>query len=594
MKKSALLLLLVSVLLIFTACNNTEEPDVSYTVKWVDENGNILAEQTVDEGDVPSFSYNAVDTAEWDYTFDGWATTANGSALSSIPVANADATYYALVSATKQRYTVSFNTLGGSTIASQTVEYGDNASLPEVPTYEGYRFVGWSKSSSETVLVDFDAPITGNVEYFAVWNETIDVKGLLSALLDGYNLNPMSYIPASMRFDYGSNLVDSDDIVADYSSFVNVSDITYGFGEQWYMILQNIEQSMTFFNALSVVDLLSTTSITAFNNYFDQNPADTAHYEFESGIYNVTVRFDGQIIFYVVEYTNEFPLIGEVSAQIALAMNSETGEKTARIQLGDANALTYVIRDNSYEFAIKYLNVRTAMFSIGRNDDGTVSGKIYEYLAVSDLEISSVAEFFITDDYVSVVGNKASGLVGFTGTICELYDANNGKMIGYEVNETLSSINFDTLWFNLDSVNGINSIKYVEATQNDDAKLYVNGLSEVWESKNVGGIGLDMLSRRFDIEFRTQYVASYDSASDKYVVHTVQVPMLFVQEGHFDTLTDDISSKNELSAYVTVSADDLAKLLADYDELIPLFNEHKDVFTKDLIIHYIGQKITFA
>ena len=506
MKKTALVALFaVSLSLAFVACgkdnagatstpegsnsttiSTSEVEEVSYTITWVNEKGNVLATESVKEGETPSYTYNVQDTAEWDYTFNGWSTSAEGEALGVIPTVTADATYYALVSAVKQVYTVTFNTLGGSAVAAQSVEYGSKATLPEEPSYEGYRFVGWSSSQDKVVEVDFEKAITGNTEYFAVWNEIVDIKGLLSALLNGYELNPYEYLPETVRLDYSANLVNPGDVVTDYSKFVNVSNITYGFGEQWYMVLNNIDQSMLFFNALTVVETISASSITAFNNYFDSNPQDTAHYEFEDSSYNITIKYDGEILYYVVDYTANLPVVGEVTAQIAMSMVSETGEKSVRIQLGDANALAYTIKENSYDFAVKYLGVRRAMFSIARDEEGNVSGKIYEYLTVSSIETASAADFYITNDYLSVVGNKADGLVGFANTICELYDVETGKMIGYEVNEKAEklgiTVNFDTLWFNLSDVNGITSVKYVAATQNSASKLYVNGLSQEWES----------------------------------------------------------------------------------------------------------------
>ena len=612
MKKTvALILLVMSLILAFTACGKknkddvTEnpgtndpkpEPVVTYTVSWLDENGQTLTTQTVNEGTVPAYTYNVQDTAEWDYTFNGWAATAGGEVLSEIPAATANATYHALVSAVKQVYTVSFNTLGGSEIASQSVEYGNKATQPEDPTFDGHRFVGWSTSQNEVIEADFEQAITGNTVYFAVWNETVDIKVLLSALLSSYELNPYEYLPEAMRLDYSANLVDAEDIVTDYSSFVNISDISYGFGEQWYMVLTNIDQSMVFFNALTVVESLSASSITAFNNYFDKNPQDTANYKFENGEYNITIKYDGEIIYYVVEYTANIPVIGEVTAQIALAMVEETGEKSVRIQLGDANALAYTVRENSYDFAIKYLGVRRAMFSVARDEYGNVSGKIYEHLTVSSLETSNAADFYITEDYVSVVGNKADGLLGFSNTICELYDVNTGKMLGYEVNEVAEkfgvTVNFDTLWFTLDMVDRINSIKYVAATDSSAAKLYVNGLSKEWASKTVGGLNF---SRRYDIEFRTQYVTSYDPATQEYTVHQIQVPMLFVQEDYYETLADDIKSenKNVTGVEVGISDVDLEQLLYDYENLVPVFNENKEIFTVELILAYIGEKITF-
>ncbi|MBR2930812.1 MAG: InlB B-repeat-containing protein [Clostridia bacterium] len=570
-----------------------ETPKVTYTITWVDEDGETITTSTVEEGKLPSYSYTVTDTAEWDYTFEGWSATAGGDVLIELPVAAGDASYYAKVSAVKQKYTVSFNTNGGSEVEPQTVEYGSKATAPEAPTLENHKFMGWSSSQDEYIAVDFDREITGDVECFAFWNEVVDVKALLEALLSGYELNPFSYIPESMRFDYSANLVDPDDIVSDYSTFVDISDITYGHGEQWGMVLQNLSQSMTFFNVLSTVESLSATSIAAFNNYFDKNPGDTAHHEFESGIYNVTINFNGEIMTYVLDYTATLPVLGEQTVQIALAMDTRSGEKTARIQLGDANALTYTVLDGSYEFAIKYLGIRRAMFSVSRDDDGSVSGKIYEYLTAGEVEVASAAEFYITEDNVSVVGNKASGLLGFTGYISELYDVESGALVGYEVMETLSSITYNTLWFNLADIGGIESIKYVEAVGEEPAKLYVNGSSTAWEAKTVGGLGLKMFSRRFDIEFRTQYVYSYDAANDTYVQHTVKVPMIFVQEENYETFIDDVKATNKVNVSVGVSADELNKILEDYDTLIPTFIDNKSLITPDIIIAYIGEKITF-
>ncbi len=576
-----------------TDMGGSTDQKTTYTIVWVDENGNTLKSMSVDEGETPSYTYTVTDTAEWDRTFVGWSSAKGGEILSSIPAATANTTYYANVTEVKQTYTVTFNSMGGSTVLPQTVEYGAKATLPEAPTYEAHKFVGWSYSATEVNRVDFEQGIVGNVEYFAVWNEVVNVKELLVSLLNGYSLNPYSFIPETMRFNYSDNLVNSADIVSDYSSFVDVADINYGFGEQWHMVLDNLEQSKTFFNVLSVVDTLATASITSFNNYFDKNPDDTAHHEFASGIYNVSIDFDGENITYVLDYTAELPIVGVETAQIALSMDIATGERYVRIQLGDANALTYTMLEDSYSFAIKYAGVRRAMFSIARDDNGNVNGKIYEYLTVSSVEIASAADFYITDEYVSVVGNKASGMLGFTGYISELYNTDNGKLLGYEVQETLSSIVYNTLWFNLSDIGGIDTIKYQAATEDTEAMIFINGESDKWETKKVGGIGLKMLSRRFDIEYRTQYVYSYDATNETYVEHKVDVPMLFVQEENYDTFVSDVEATNNVDVSVNVKKADLDQMLAYYDALIPVFISNKDLITPDVIIAFIGEKIVF-
>ena len=565
---------------------------ISYTITWLDENGNQLKQDTVEEGQLPSYTYTKADTAEWDYTVNGWSESLNGTVLSSIPAASKNASYYASVTKVKQKYTVTFNSNGGSAVDSQVVEYGSLATLPAQPEYEGHKFVGWSTDDSGNTAVDFSAAITGNVEYFAIWNELVNVKALLSALLNGYELDPYSYFPESMLPNYSDNLVDESDIIDSYSSFVNVSSVTYGFGEQYHMVLDNLEQSKLFFNVLTVVESLSATSVSAFNNYFDQNPADTAHHTFKSGIYNITIDFDGEVIYYVIDYTDTIPVLGQQTVQIALSMIMETGEKTVRVQLGDANAISYTITENAYEFAIKYLGVRRAMISLARDDNDNVTGSIYEYLTYEGVGISSCADFYITEDYVSVVGNKASGLIGFTGYINELYDTDSGKLLGYEVQETLSKITYNTLWFNLSDINGISSIKYQPAQGQTEAKVYVNGSSSVWETMTVGlSGGFKAASRRFDIEMRTQYVYSYDATEGKYVEHATTVPMIFVQEEQYDTFVKDVKSTNNVTISVNVSNSDLNKILSDYDNLIPVFIVNKDKVTEEAIVEYIGEKI---
>ncbi len=572
---------------------NTDTDDVTtqpkeYTIKWLDENGNQLKQDTVIEGEYPSYTYTKADTAEWDYIVEGWSLTSDGDVLDAIPSASSDASYYAIVTQVKQKYTVIFNSNGGSTVESQVVEYGALATIPTEPTYKGHKFMGWCVDKNGEASVDFGKAITGNTEYFAVWNTVVDVKALLAALLGGYELNPYSYIPESMQPNFSANLVKNSDIVSDYTNgFVSISDVTYGFGEQYHMVLDNLAQSQTFFNILTVVEGLSASSISTFNNYFDKNPADTAKHTFEDGIYNITIDFDGETISYIVDYTAELPVLGEQTVQIALSMDIESSERNVRIQLGDANALKYVITENSYEFAIKYLGVRRAMFTIAKDNDGNVSGSIYEHLKYEGIGTSSCAEFYITEDYVSVVGNKASGIIGFTGYINELYDVKTGKLLGYEVQETLSAVKYDTLWFNLSDIGGITSIKYQEAEDKDPAKVFINGSSTAWEVKKA------LLSRRFDIEFRTQFVYSYDTTEEKYIEHKIDVPMIFVQEKYYDTFVDDVKSVNDITINITVDNDDFNKILTDYETLIPVFIENKDKITADIIVSYIGDKIAF-
>ena len=574
--------------------NNNDTAQKEYTVTWISESGTTLGTTKVKEGATPSYTYTVADTAEWDYTMQGWSSTPDGDVL-QLSGTTADATYYAKVTKTKQKYALTFSTNGGSSISAVTAEYGQTVSAPATPpTKTDCRFAGWCVDAALQTAVSWPITITQNTTVYAAWNEVVDIPSLLLSLLNGYALNPYKAIPNSMKPGAAGNLItNANSVVTDYSSAVNVSAIRNGgFGEQWYMVVDNLQQTNVFFNALSVVEGLITTSVVAFNDYFDSNPATTAHHEFSSGIYSVTIDFDDQMLYYVLDYSATFPVLGQQTVQIAMSMDATTQEKTVRIQLGDANALKYTVNGNSYDFYIKYLGVRRAYFAIEEISDGVYEGHIKEILSSSGVGVESAADFYINGNYVTAVGNKASGLLGFNNYICELYDVSTGKLLGYEVREAKSfplvgEISFHTLWFDLNYIDGINTVRYVAGTNNDDAAFYINGSSTPWKAvKNT-------LTRKFDLEFRTQYFYTYNEAKGTYDVVEVQVPMLFVQEENYSTLVQDVMSANHVEISVTLSPSRLNKLQADYDTYVDIFIENKGAMTEALIVTNIGDKKTF-
>ena len=65
------------------------------------------------------------------------------------------------------RYTVTFDSNGGSAVGNQTIEHNGKASEPVVdPTLTGYTFVGWYNNDTE---YEFSTPITKNLTLTAKW-----------------------------------------------------------------------------------------------------------------------------------------------------------------------------------------------------------------------------------------------------------------------------------------------------------------------------------------------------------------------------------------------------------------------------------------
>ena len=99
------------------------------------------------EPQVPAKDYN---TGSWEaYTLDGGNKVVN-------------AVY------TPVTYTVTFDTQGGSDVASATVNGGTTVTKPQDPTKAGYTFVAWTL---DDVAYDFATEVTANITLVAKWEE---------------------------------------------------------------------------------------------------------------------------------------------------------------------------------------------------------------------------------------------------------------------------------------------------------------------------------------------------------------------------------------------------------------------------------------
>ncbi len=594
-----------------------ENPDpdlVQYTITFKDENGKTLESKKWDKGATPSYNYEKTDTNEWDYTFKGWSLTQGGKILSPLPEVTADATYYAVVSSVKQKYTITFETNGGSQVASITEDYGTSIEEPTKPTKEGFSFVAWSTDDAGVNKVTWPITLVKNETFYANWNEKVDIKGYLATLIQTVKHDPYSYIPSTMRQTNSDNHIASSDVNYDFTTSTNVSDIKYGgFGEQWHMVIENIEQSELFYSVLSLGETAINASVVLFNNYFDENPDDTASHTLNETTYTAKVDFHNGILTYTIKYeTNlKIPFFGNVTPQVDMTYNIATLEKTVRIQLTENNALKYAVTNNSYVFALEYgveAVSRKAYFQIEKLEDKSIQGHIYEFVQYKDKDlVPSCADFYIGDTYTSAVGNKASGLVGFKGYINELYKTSEGKLLGYEVRETLTFMNisgqYNTLWFNLNNITGINSVKAIENENNTGTysnknphDIYLNGSDSVFEP-TYNKKGLFNTSRKYDVEIRKQYFYGYQDG--ELVEFETQIPMMFIQDDNdndtnFTDFPKDILSKSGIAASVNLAQTYLKKIREDYASLIDAFIKNKDEITGTTIEEYIGNAIVIA
>lgn len=434
------------------------------------------------------------------------------------------------------------------------------------------------------------------------------VKVYLTSLKQTIDSNPFDFIPETMLHTYSKNYVSESDVTYDFSNHVSVSSIRYGgFGEQWHMVIENIIESQRFYKVFAICEPAINASIAAHNSYLDNATGDKVDNSSDETKFSSQLSFDGKILTYTLKYKTkeESGFFGSIKPDITMTYNVSTGDKVVRLQLSENNAMKFSIGDNFYSFGIKYgvtTLSRKAFFSIERAKDKSVSGKIYEYVQFKDKDlVPSAAEFYINDEYTSVVGNKASGMPGFTGFINELYNTSSGKLLGYEVREELNkwgvTATYHTLWFNLNNITGITSVKSVEngetsfglgAKNNHD--IYLNGSSSIFTPAYNKKLGVKT-SRKYDVEMRKQFF--YGVSEGKTVEYEVALPMMFIQANHDDytnysDFPNDMKNVSGITASVNLSSTYVAKIQSDYATLIDEFIEHKESFSSESIVEYIG------
>ena len=99
------------------------------------------------------------------YTQVGWATVDGGEKVygfDDVYTKNEALTLYPVWNTNK--YTITFDTAGGSEIAPITQEYGTQIAVPEAPTREGYTFIGWDREIPTTMPAE-------NITLKAKWKD---------------------------------------------------------------------------------------------------------------------------------------------------------------------------------------------------------------------------------------------------------------------------------------------------------------------------------------------------------------------------------------------------------------------------------------
>jgi len=212
----------------------------SYTVTFDAKGGSSVKSQTVKEGNKVSKPSNPTRSG---YTFEGW--TLNGNSYNFNTKVTKNITLVASwkkveeVKPEVKSYTVTFDSKGGSSVKSQTVEEGKAATKPSDPTRSGYTFGGWTLNGS---AYDFNTKVTKNITLVANWKEiekpVVKNYTIKVSMVDSYSPDRiLSVYENGSKIGFKSiSYTDGTYLCSGSNSTVSVGDIT---GETRFKVILN-------------------------------------------------------------------------------------------------------------------------------------------------------------------------------------------------------------------------------------------------------------------------------------------------------------------------------------------------------------------
>ena len=423
-----------------------------------------------------------------------------------------------------------------------------------------------------------EIPVTYRVKLDAAQLAS-DVIGAFGSVPDPWELLPEAFAPQYHVCN----------TAPDYSNFTNVSNIPLnGIGKQMnvaYGLLNKTDKALSYVNI--VMGAMNTIK-SLYINYLDSTPAN---YETFSGT-------AGGFSFTLVLSEDGYVLSASVgSVEVKIYANTANESYGATVKLTATTVLKYTVSGSELLVAMDILDISATQLQFSRDEQGNTTGFLYEFLVVAGKQLTATSAMIeVGEDYTVVIGTKGDFIPLAENRNCEVYDNSTGCLVGTEVREDVENVAiFNTYWFPLASVYGIDSIKKVdEANLPNPDTIYINGCTEdTLHTKlmlTLGGLKKST-SRRFDIEFKTMYFYTYNADTEEYEEVSYEIPMIFIQEEAIDKFEDDFSGANETAldneeVVLWVDEDDLEAIAHGYEELLLIYDEKKDEVTYETITEY--------
>ena len=421
--------------------------------------------------------------------------------------------------------------------------------------------------------------------FFCSFKVKINLKNLAQTVIDtlGSTPEPWAFLPES--FSSENKQISN---IPTYENFTQTSSLpTNGIGKQLsvaYDLLNKTTKALTYIQP--IYSVLNTIK-TLYAEFLDNNPED----------YKTFSNTVAGINFTIALTETQYLLSATVSSvQLMIFSDIQTHTYGAKVQLTNNTVLKYTVSENNLLIATDVLDTLAVQIEFIREDD-QVLGYMYEYIVAGDKTLTATSTMIMVDStYTTLIGTKGDFIPTAVSRNCEVYLNSTGELVGTEVREELTisgmTATYNTLWYTLNDVSGINSIRKVDEMNGTNADtIYINGASDTIHTKLVGILGgKKVASRRFDIEFKTMYFYNYNNQTEEYEKISCEIPMLFIQEEYISSFVEDFEDANEnslsQSIILNVSNNDKTAVSFGYYTLLQSYEIIKEKVSFESITNY--------
>lgn len=417
-----------------------------------------------------------------------------------------------------------------------------------------------------------------------IFNVSDVAKTTLNGLMQ--RPDPWSFLPEGIRI---GNIAFTELPVSDFTDFVKVASISNRFiGKQMNVLYEGLSDTETALGYADTFFSIGGTIAELYQQYINTNPDNYGEFSASAGGFRFRIVLDGK---------SSSIVAGNGVVSIELSYNSESRERTARIQMTGGIALRYIARDGYLRLAVMLTvngvgNLKEIEFV--RNDNA-VAGYLYEYTGTETKNLKTSAAIRFDSKTAVIVSNKRETDDLLINGYEEVYSSVTGEYLGGRVAENVKKADYDTYWFRLSDISGILSIKVIHETNGINLDtIYINGNANPIKTTLYGGFSLKTASRRYDIEMKDAfyYVAVTDEEGNiTYQKVKTSIPMFFVQAEHYDNLATDYKKSNSVDIAVNAKA----KPYADeyYTPMQELFTTLRENVTFSSIVDFIGKADPF-